>query len=154
MSKDIDPGSLKEDTTLGATSSIAEGMFFKGNLIGDKNLSVEGRIEGRIDLRSADVIIRENGVVNANVVAEKVIIKGRVTGDVTAMKQVQLAEGAVVTGNITSPSVAIAEGANFKGAIDMDGKALSAVTATLKAVEKVVSEEDTPADDRQLASND
>lgn len=144
MPEDFYPGSLKSGTTIGATSVIAEGVFFKGNLLGDKNLSVEGKIEGRIDLRSADVIVRETGIVKANIVADKVTIEGKVYGDVTGMQQVSVGKNGAVYGNITSPRVSLDEGCTFQGKIDMDPTALNAVVATLKAVEKVVAQEDQP----------
>jgi len=144
MPEDFYPGSLKSGTAIGATSVIAEGVFFKGNLLGDKNLAVEGKIEGRIDLRSADVIVREPGIVKANIVAETVTIEGKVYGDVTGMQQVTVSKTGAVYGNITSPRVSLEDGCTFKGNIDMDAKAMSAVMATLKAVERVVAEEDRP----------
>lgn len=142
MTDEFYPGSLKEAPSIGATSTIAEGMFFKGNLIGDKHLVVGGRIEGRIDISGADVTVREMGVVKSNIVADHVTIEGKVYGDVTGTQQVVVGEKGVVMGNITSPRVALADGCNFKGRIDMDAKTLNKVIATLKAVEKVVANEE------------
>jgi len=142
MTDDFYPGSLKEAPAIGPASIIAEGMFFKGNLLGDKNLIVEGRIEGRIDLRSAEVTVRKSGIVKSNIVADVVIIDGKVYGDVTGMKQVIVGKNGAVTGNIASPRVTLEDGCTFKGTVDMDAKTMNTVLATLKAVEKVVAEEE------------
>lgn len=141
MPDEIHPGSLKSGTVIGTTSVIAEGVFFKGNLLGDKNLVVEGKIEGRIDLRSAEVIVAESGVVKSNIVAEHVTVAGKVCGDVIGIQQVTIAKNGEVQGNITSPRVSLEDGCSFKGSIDMDAKSVSRVIDTLKAVEKVVAKD-------------
>ncbi len=146
MSEEFYPGSLKSGTSIGATSVIAEGVYLKGNLIGDKNLMVAGSIEGRIDLRSGDVIVRESGTVKANIIADQITIYGTVYGNVTGLKQVSVSRTGKVHGDITSPQVSLEEGCTFKGAVDMEAKALNAVIATLKAVERAVAQESAPGD--------
>ena len=63
--------------------------------------------------------IGANGRIKAQVFAKAVIILGEVTGNVTASEKVDIRDNGSVDGDITSPRVAIAEGAHFRGSIDM-----------------------------------
>jgi cytoskeletal protein CcmA (bactofilin family) len=90
----------------------------KGELSGDEDVLVEGRVEGRV--RLAGVLrVAPSGVVVADVHAGTVVVGGQVTGDVTATERVEILPSGSVEGNIRAPKVAVGEGARFKGSVDM-----------------------------------
>ena len=60
-----------------------------------------------------------NGAIKAQVFAKSVIILGEVTGNVSASEKVDIRDNGSVDGDIAAPRVAIAEGAHFRGSIDM-----------------------------------
>src|SRR3954465_4210188 len=91
----------------------------KGELTGSEDLTIEGHVEGKIELRQNILTIGPNGKIKAQVFAKSVIILGEVTGNVTASEKVDLRDNGSVDGDIASPRVAIAEGAHFRGSIDM-----------------------------------
>jgi cytoskeletal protein CcmA (bactofilin family) len=66
--------------------------------------------------------IGPNGKIKAQVFAKAVIILGEVTGNVTASEKVDIRDNGSVDGDIISPRVAIAEGAHFRGTVDMQRK--------------------------------
>ena len=99
--------------------NIGKSVVIKGELTGSEDLTIEGQVEGKIELRQNILTIGPNGRVKAQVFAKAVIILGEVTGNVTATEKVDIRDNGSVDGDIASPRVAIAEGAHFRGSIDM-----------------------------------
>lgn len=99
--------------------NIGKSVFIKGELSGSEDLTIEGNVEGRIELKENTLTIGPNGKIRAEVFAKQVIVLGEVTGNVTATEKVDIRDNGSVDGDVTSPRVAIAEGAHFRGAIDM-----------------------------------
>jgi cytoskeletal protein CcmA (bactofilin family) len=99
--------------------NIGKSVVIKGELNGSEDLTIEGQVEGKIELRQNVLTIGANGRIKAQVFAKAVIILGEVTGNVTASEKVDIRDNGSVDGDITSPRVAIAEGAHFRGSIDM-----------------------------------
>jgi cytoskeletal protein CcmA (bactofilin family) len=99
--------------------NIGTSVIITGELTGSEDLTIEGPVEGRIELRQNVLTIGPNGKIKAQVFAKSVIILGEVTGNVTASEKVDLRDNGSVDGDIAAPRVAIAEGAHFRGSIDM-----------------------------------
>src|SRR5215217_6302223 len=99
--------------------NIGKSVVIKGELTGSEDLTIEGHVEGKIELRQNVLTIGPNGKIKAQVFAKSVIILGEVTGNVTASEKVDIRDNGSVDGDIASPRVAIAEGAHFRGSIDM-----------------------------------
>src|SRR5690348_5705524 len=99
--------------------NIGKSVVIKGELNGSEDLTIEGQVEGKIELRQNILTIGPNGRIKAQVFAKSVIILGEVTGNVTASEKVDIRDNGSVDGDIASPRVAIAEGAHFRGSIDM-----------------------------------
>jgi len=102
--------------------NIGKSVVIKGELNGSEDLTVEGHVEGKIELRDHVLTIGPNGKIKAQVFAKAVIVLGEVNGNVTATEKVDIRDGGSVDGDIVSPRVAIAEGAHFRGAVDMQRK--------------------------------
>ena len=101
--------------------NIGKSVVIKGELNGGEDLAVEGTVEGTIELRDNVLTIGVNGHIKAKVFAKLVIVLGKVTGDITASEKVDIRDGGSVEGDVVSPRVAIAEGAHFRGSVDMQG---------------------------------
>jgi cytoskeletal protein CcmA (bactofilin family) len=101
------------------TVNIGKSVVIKGELNGSEDLTIEGQVEGKIELRQNVLTIGPNGKIKAQLFAKSVIILGEVTGNVTATEKVDIRDNGSVDGDIASPRVAIAEGAHFRGSIDM-----------------------------------
>jgi cytoskeletal protein CcmA (bactofilin family) len=99
--------------------NIGKSVVIKGELNGSEDLTIEGQVDGKIELRQNVLTIGPNGRIKAQVFAQSVVILGEVTGNVTASEKVDIRDNGSVDGDITSPRVAIAEGAHFRGSIDM-----------------------------------
>jgi cytoskeletal protein CcmA (bactofilin family) len=102
-----------------STVNIGKSVVIKGELSGSEDLTIEGQVEGKIELRQNVLTIGANARIKAQVFAKSCIILGEVTGNVTATEKVDIRDNGSVDGDIASPRVAIAEGAHFRGSIDM-----------------------------------
>jgi len=109
--------------------NIGKSVVIKGELNGSEDLTVEGHVEGTIQLKDHVLTIGPNGKIKASVFAKAVIVLGEVTGNVTATDKVDIRDNGSVDGDIISPRVAIAEGAHFRGSVDMQRKGAAAAPA-------------------------
>lgn len=101
------------------TVNIGKSVVIKGELNGSEDLMIEGQVEGKIELRQNVLTIGPNAKIKAQVFAKSVVILGEVTGNVSATDKVDIRDNGSVDGDIAAPRVAIAEGAHFRGSIDM-----------------------------------
>ena len=112
--------------------NIGKSVVIKGELNGSEDLTIEGHVEGTIQLRDHVLTIGPNGRIKAQVFAKSVIVLGEVTGNVTASDKVDIRDNGSVDGDIVSPRVAIAEGAHFRGSVDMQRKTTGATAQAPK----------------------
>lgn len=101
-------------------SVLGKTLVFKGELKANEDLLIQGRVEGSISHSASHLAIGANGDVRADVHAQRVIVQGKLEGDVQATDSVTIEVSANVRGNIYAPRVAIKDGAKFRGTIDMD----------------------------------
>lgn len=99
---------------------LGKGSRVEGRLTFEGSVEIDGAVDGEIEAQQA-VMVGENAVVAARIVADVIIVKGKVTGDVTARKQVELHAPGRLVGNITTPSLVIHEGVFFEGHCSMGG---------------------------------
>jgi cytoskeletal protein CcmA (bactofilin family) len=99
--------------------SIGKSVVIKGELTASEDLVIEGQVDGKIELRQNTLTIGGNGKIKAQMLAKSVIVQGEVVGNITATEKVDIRDNGSVDGDIVSPRVAIAEGAHFRGSIDM-----------------------------------
>jgi len=102
-------------------SFIGRSMKLKGNISSDEEIIIEGVVDGTIKINH-NVIIGKSGKVKADITAKEIVIKGIVNGNVNGQVKVEIMPGGVLNGDIISEKVVLAEGAKFKGSIDMSGK--------------------------------
>lgn len=102
-----------------SVGSIGESVVVKGELTGSEDLTIEGQVEGKIELREHVLTIGPHGRIRAEVFAKIVVVQGEVTGNIKATEKVSIQDSGAVEGDITAPKVAIAEGSRFRGSVDM-----------------------------------
>jgi len=100
--------------------NIGQSVQIKGELSGNEDLTIEGRVDGKIMLKDHNLTIGANGRISAEITAKTVVVIGQVTGNITASDRVEVAETGVIRGDIRAPRVALSDGAKFKGSIDME----------------------------------
>jgi cytoskeletal protein CcmA (bactofilin family) len=100
-------------STLGAT------LRFKGDLVADEDLVIQGQVEGSI-LHTRSLTIGAQGRVLGDIRARRIVVEGTVDGNLYALESVSLRPGAVVRGDVFAAAIAIDNGARLTGRIDMD----------------------------------
>ena len=100
---------------------IGRGITIRGTLSGGADLTIEGQVEGHINLKN-HLTIEQTGRVEAEVKVENLTINGQMLGNISAGERVSISNSAKVKGDIKSPRVVIEDGARFNGSIDMDVK--------------------------------
>ena len=116
------------------SASIGKSIVINGELSGSENLTIEGRVDGKIELRDHVLTIGANGRITAEVAAKLIIVLGHVTGNLVATEKVDIRENGSVEGDIVAPRVAIADGSHFRGSIDMQRREAPAPARTADAL--------------------
>jgi cytoskeletal protein CcmA (bactofilin family) len=102
-----------------AGTIIGAGLSVEGEISGNEPVTVLGSVKGKISVTDV-VIIDKGGIVEADVEASEIKVLGTVTGNLVASDRIDVATSARVVGDLRAPRIQIAEGAGFKGHIDMD----------------------------------
>jgi cytoskeletal protein CcmA (bactofilin family) len=106
----------------GDRAIIGPSITIKGDVTGDEDLVIQGRVEGKVDLAQHNVTVGANGRIKANILGRSVTVEGEVEGDLHAEEQIAIRKSGKVRGNVSAPRVIIEDGAMFKGSIDMERK--------------------------------
>ena len=104
-------------------ATLGQSIVITGELKGNEDLTIEGRVDGTIESKQHTVTVGANATAKAQISAKDVIVLGKVDGNIIATSKVEIRPNGTVEGDIVSPTVAIAEGAMFRGSIDMSGDA-------------------------------
>lgn len=102
-----------------AVVNIGKSVIIKGELSGSEDLTIEGQVEGKIELRQNVLTIGPNAKIKAQVAAKTIVVEGSVQGNVMASERIEIRDKGSVEGDLAAPRVAIADGAHFRGSIDM-----------------------------------
>lgn len=100
------------------TTYFGPDVVVDGTISGRESVVIEGTVRGKIQL-SSELRIGTAARVEATVHASSVMVEGRLTGDVSADDRIELIASAVVDGNLKAPKIIVAEGAKFRGSVDM-----------------------------------
>ena len=102
------------------TANVKKSIFIKGELTVEEDLTVEGRVEGKIELKDHNLWVGPHGEVKAEIHAKSVIIAGNVVGSIFASDFVEIRLTGSAQGSIQCPRVSLVEGAKFMGRIDTE----------------------------------
>jgi len=102
--------------------NIGKSVHIKGELSGNEDLTIEGKVEGKIVLKDHTLRIGTNGHIHADVQAKEVVVAGNLVGNVTAETKVEISASGSMEGDIKAPRLVLADGGCFKGGVDMAPK--------------------------------
>ena len=114
------PAPAPRAASAGGRAIIGPSITVEGDITGEEDLTILGRVKGTVDVKEHSATIGDGGRVEADVYAKTIVVEGRVEGNLFGGDQVVLRSTAHVRGNLTAPRVALDDGAQFKGAIDME----------------------------------
>jgi cytoskeletal protein CcmA (bactofilin family) len=102
-----------------SNTTIGSSLVIDGEITGDDALVVQGTVKGRIAIKDS-LVVESAAIVEADIETTTVEIEGQVTGNISATDKVDLRSNSRVIGDVRAPRILIADGASFKGNIDMD----------------------------------
>jgi|KBSMisStandDraft_5_1062788.scaffolds.fasta_scaffold1982967_1 cytoskeletal protein CcmA (bactofilin family) len=102
-------------------TTIGKGVTIKGDVSGGEDLTLDGTVEGTINLPDNSLTIGPNGRVNAEVRAQNVIVFGRIEGTLRVSERVDLRRSAIVKGDIYAGRLAIEENAEIHSKVELKG---------------------------------
>jgi len=103
-------------------ANLGRSVFVKGDVTGSEDLTVDGRVEGRIDLPDYTLTIGPNASIRANITAKTVTVFGSVVGNITAREKVEVRRGGSLEGDLTCARIAIQDGAYVSGIVDTNSQ--------------------------------
>jgi cytoskeletal protein CcmA (bactofilin family) len=110
--------------------NMGQSIAIKGELSGAEDLTLEGQVEGKINLPENVLTIGTSARINAEVIAKSIVVLGQLVGNVTVKEKFELRAGGSMQGNLKAARIAMADGAIFGGKVEMPGaKAVAPIAA-------------------------
>ncbi len=106
----------------GTGNDVGQSVSIKGELSGSEDMTLHGRLEGRVSLPDHMLTVGPQAAVKADIAARAVVVKGAVTGNVTASEKLEIQQNGSVMGDVVSPRLVIADGGSLQGKVEMKTK--------------------------------
>ncbi len=130
------PEARRELATIGASITV------KGDLKGDEDLLIQGRVEGKIEFKQHNITVGKSGRVKADIHGNTIRVEGQVEGNLFGQQDIVIRSSGKVQGNLVAPRVTLDNGSKFKGSIDMEPAPQSAPLKPDKKASAPVSQHD------------
>lgn len=118
-STDAAPPSAAGSGSRRSNAVIGPSITIKGDLFGEEDLVIEGKVEGGVQLKQNRVVIGQGGQVKADVSGKEIHVEGQVDGNLIGEQEVVIRKTGRVVGNITAPRVTLEDGCKLRGNVDM-----------------------------------
>jgi cytoskeletal protein CcmA (bactofilin family) len=102
-----------------ANTVIGSNIVIDGEINGEEPITILGTVKGKVAVTQS-VVVEAGATVEADVEAQTITVSGKVTGNVTAREKLELRPESKMVGNAKAPRIVVADGASFKGNVDMD----------------------------------
>jgi cytoskeletal protein CcmA (bactofilin family) len=116
-------------------SFFGKTMRIEGEITSDEDLTIEGKVKGQLQV-SKTLTIGKEGYVDGKISANVVHINGEATGHLSASEKLVISSEGKYTGNINSDTIKVAEGAQIKGTINIEGENATPYKPPIKEVEE------------------
>jgi cytoskeletal protein CcmA (bactofilin family) len=104
-----------------SSAQIGSSIRIKGEVFAEEPLTIAGTIVGTIDLSGQVLTLTDGARIEADIVAQTVMVAGRVTGSITADRRVVVQKTAVVSGDVSAPALVVEDGATIEGRFEITG---------------------------------
>ena len=124
----LDPKQMMNGTTAARRAAeerrlmawVGKSVVFKGTLTSSEDMTIDGRVEGSIEIKDNTLTVGPDADIQADIVASRVTIFGAVSGKITAKDKVEICDGGSVEGNIKAARLAMADGGFLKGKVERE----------------------------------
>src|SRR5580704_11833837 len=99
---------------------LGASLTIKGQITGDEDLQIEGKVEGPISLQGHRLTVGRSARLQSEVSAREVVVYGHASGNLHARERVEIKKDGEVVGDITTSRISIEDGAYFKGHIEIE----------------------------------
>jgi cytoskeletal protein CcmA (bactofilin family) len=113
------PTEPRSDVVRGGAAIIGKSVVLKGQIYGREDLTIDGEVEGTVELQEHRLTIGPNGKVVATIKAREIVVLGTVQGNIETREKIDIRKDAKVVGDIRTARIVIEDGAYFKGSIDI-----------------------------------
>ena len=97
---------------------VGKSVIFRGDLVSSEDMTIDGRVEGTIEVREHTLTIGPDAQIQADIAADAVIVLGHIVGSITARQKVAIGDAGYVEGDIVAPRLAMADGAILRGRVE------------------------------------
>jgi cytoskeletal protein CcmA (bactofilin family) len=116
------PGSTTPAAERRVVAWVGKSVIFRGELISSEDMTVDGRVEGTIEVREHTLTVGPDAELHADIAADTVHVLGAVIGSITARQKVVIGEQGSVEGDIVAARVAVVDGAVLRGRVETAAK--------------------------------
>ena len=109
----------REPKSSGGNATLGQSIRIEGTLTGNEDLTINGTIKGKVRLNGHALTVGPNGKIEAELGAKSVTVEGEVSGNITADDRIRISASGTVTGDLKAPRIALDDGSNFAGRVDM-----------------------------------
>jgi cytoskeletal protein CcmA (bactofilin family) len=109
----------EKETKPMANTVIGSSIVIDGEISGEEAITILGTVKGKIAVAQG-VVVEAGATVEADIDGQTITVSGKVTGNVTAREKLELRPESKMVGNAKAPRIVVADGASFKGNVDMD----------------------------------
>ena len=116
------PGRTNEphfDNARGGSAVLGKSVIVKGQIFSREDLTIDGEVEGTVELQEHRLTVGPNGKVIAGIKAREVVVLGTIHGNVETTDKIDIRKDAKLVGDIKTARIVIEDGAYFKGSIDI-----------------------------------
>ena len=121
------------------TAQFGRSICVKGEITGSEDLTVDGQVDGRIDLPNHVLTVGPNATICADIVAKSVMIFGTILGSVTANERIEVRRSGSVEGNVACASLVVQDGAILSGKVETRGERRTRKTTTESTAQALAS---------------
>jgi len=103
----------------GGQAVLGKSVIVKGQIYSREDLTIDGEVEGTVELQEHRLTVGPNGRVTAGIKAREIVVLGTIHGNVETTDKIDIRKDAKLVGDIKTARVVIEDGAYFKGNIDI-----------------------------------
>jgi cytoskeletal protein CcmA (bactofilin family) len=99
-------------------TGVGRSVTFKGTIVSSEDLTIDGRVEGSIEVRDHSLAVGPDADIHADISAATITIHGKVSGQIRASEKIEIGASGRVEGDLTSPRLVMHDGALVCGRVD------------------------------------
>src|SRR5689334_2387287 len=113
------PLETRTEPVRGGVAILGKSVILKGQIYGREDVTIDGEVEGTVELQEHRLTVGPNGKVIATIKAREIVVLGTVQGNIETRERIDIRKDAKVVGDIRTARIVIEDGAYFKGSIDI-----------------------------------